>query len=64
VRSEITLSTQSRYRRFLNRSRFAKQQRAAQSRPETKIQFMEIARRDGLKAALAWRDARLPGRTP
>ena len=28
-----------------------------------KIQFMEIARRDGLKAALAWRDARFPGRT-
>lgn len=27
-----------------------------------KIQFMEIARRDGLKAALAWRDARFPGR--
>ena len=26
-----------------------------------KIQFMEIARRDGLKAALAWRDARFPG---
>jgi hypothetical protein len=24
---------------------------------------MEIARRDGLKAALAWRDARFPGRT-
>lgn len=29
-----------------------------------KIQFMEIARRDGLKAALAWRDARFPPRTP
>jgi enoyl-CoA hydratase len=28
-----------------------------------KIQFMEIARRDGLKVALAWRDARFPGRT-
>jgi enoyl-CoA hydratase len=28
-----------------------------------KIQFMEIARRDGLKAALAWRDARFPGRS-
>ena len=28
-----------------------------------KIQFMQIARRDGLKAALAWRDARFPGRT-
>jgi enoyl-CoA hydratase/carnithine racemase len=28
-----------------------------------KIQFMEIARRDGLKAALAWRDARFPDRT-
>ena len=27
-----------------------------------KIQFMEIARRDGLKAALAWRDARFPAR--
>jgi enoyl-CoA hydratase/carnithine racemase len=27
-----------------------------------KAQFMEIARRDGLKAALAWRDARFPGR--
>ena len=27
-----------------------------------KIAFMEIARRDGLKAALAWRDARFPGR--
>jgi len=26
-----------------------------------KIQFMEIARRDGLKAALAWRDARFSG---
>ena len=25
-----------------------------------KMQFMEIARRDGLKAALAWRDARFP----
>ena len=29
-----------------------------------KAQFMEIARRDGLKAALAWRDARFPKRTP
>lgn len=28
-----------------------------------KVQFMEIARRDGLKAALAWRDARFPKRT-
>ena len=28
-----------------------------------KAQFMDIARRDGLKAALAWRDARFPGRT-
>ena len=27
-----------------------------------KVQFMEIARRDGLKAALAWRDARFPGK--
>jgi enoyl-CoA hydratase len=27
-----------------------------------KVQFMEIARRDGLKAALAWRDARFLGR--
>src|SRR5262245_59733407 len=27
-----------------------------------KTQFMEIARRDGLRAALAWRDARFPGR--
>jgi enoyl-CoA hydratase/carnithine racemase len=26
-----------------------------------KIAFMEIARREGLKAALAWRDARFPG---
>jgi enoyl-CoA hydratase/carnithine racemase len=26
-----------------------------------KIEFMEIARRDGLRAALAWRDARFPG---
>jgi len=26
-----------------------------------KIQFMAIARRDGLKAALSWRDARFPG---
>jgi enoyl-CoA hydratase len=26
-----------------------------------KAQFMDIARRDGLKAALAWRDARFPG---
>ena len=29
-----------------------------------KVQFMEIARRDGLKAALAWRDARFPSRQP
>ena len=29
-----------------------------------KVQFMEIARRDGLKAALAWRDARFPARKP
>jgi len=28
-----------------------------------KRQFMDIARRDGLKAAIAWRDARFPGRT-
>jgi enoyl-CoA hydratase/carnithine racemase len=28
-----------------------------------KAKFMEIARRDGLKAALAWRDARFPSRT-
>jgi len=28
-----------------------------------KLQFMEIARRDGLKAALAWRDARFPARS-
>ena len=28
-----------------------------------KIQFMEVARRDGLKAALAWRDARFAGRS-
>jgi enoyl-CoA hydratase len=27
-----------------------------------KVEFMEIARRDGLRAALAWRDARFPGR--
>src|SRR5262249_642621 len=27
-----------------------------------KLQFMEIARRDGLKAALAWRDGRFPAR--
>jgi enoyl-CoA hydratase len=27
-----------------------------------KMQFMEIARREGLKAALAWRDARFPSR--
>ena len=26
-----------------------------------KMQFMDIARRDGLRAALAWRDARFPG---
>jgi enoyl-CoA hydratase/carnithine racemase len=29
-----------------------------------KIQFMDIARRDGLKAALAWRDARFPKAKP
>jgi enoyl-CoA hydratase len=29
-----------------------------------KLQFMEIARRDGLKAALAWRDARFPRPVP
>ena len=29
-----------------------------------KIQFMDIARREGLKAALAWRDARFPKRAP
>ncbi len=29
-----------------------------------KAQFMEIARRDGLRAALAWRDARFPARAP
>ena len=29
-----------------------------------KVQFMDVARRDGLKAALAWRDARFPGRQP
>jgi enoyl-CoA hydratase/carnithine racemase len=29
-----------------------------------KKQFMDIARRDGLKAALAWRDARFPVRNP
>lgn len=29
-----------------------------------KIEFMEIARRDGLKAALAWRDARFPKASP
>jgi enoyl-CoA hydratase/carnithine racemase len=29
-----------------------------------KIQFMDIARRDGLKAALAWRDARFPKAAP
>jgi enoyl-CoA hydratase/carnithine racemase len=29
-----------------------------------KVAFMEIARRDGLKAALAWRDARFPERKP
>ena len=33
----------------------------ARARP-TRSQFMEIARRDGLKAALAWRDARFPAR--
>jgi len=29
-----------------------------------KVQFMDIARRDGLRAALAWRDARFPSRDP
>jgi len=29
-----------------------------------KAQFMDIARRDGLKAAIAWRDARFPSRKP
>jgi len=29
-----------------------------------KIEFMDIARRDGLKAALAWRDARFPKAKP
>jgi len=29
-----------------------------------KAQFMDVARRDGLKAALAWRDARFPPRKP
>jgi len=29
-----------------------------------KIQFMDIARREGLKAALAWRDARFPKQAP
>jgi enoyl-CoA hydratase/carnithine racemase len=29
-----------------------------------KIAFMAIARREGLKAALAWRDARFPGDGP
>jgi enoyl-CoA hydratase len=29
-----------------------------------KLQFMDIARRDGLKAALAWRDARFPKSQP
>jgi enoyl-CoA hydratase/carnithine racemase len=29
-----------------------------------KVQFMDIARRDGLKAALAWRDARFPKAAP
>jgi len=29
-----------------------------------KIQFMDVARREGLKAALAWRDARFPKSTP
>ena len=28
-----------------------------------KAQFMEVARREGLRAAIAWRDARFPGRT-
>ncbi len=28
-----------------------------------KARFMDIARREGLRAALAWRDARFPGRT-
>jgi enoyl-CoA hydratase len=27
-----------------------------------KVQFMDVARRDGLKAAIAWRDARFPGK--
>jgi hypothetical protein len=34
---------------------------AGQGSPD-KIAFMEIARRDGLKAALAWRDARFPAK--
>jgi len=29
-----------------------------------KVQFMDIARREGLKAAIAWRDARFPGQEP
>jgi enoyl-CoA hydratase/carnithine racemase len=29
-----------------------------------KVQFFDVARRDGLKAALAWRDARFPRRPP
>ena len=29
-----------------------------------KVQFMDIARREGLKAAIAWRDARFPGQDP
>jgi enoyl-CoA hydratase len=29
-----------------------------------KVQFMDIARRDGLRAALAWRDARFPKAAP
>ena len=29
-----------------------------------KVEFMDIARRDGLKAALAWRDARFPKAAP
>jgi enoyl-CoA hydratase/carnithine racemase len=28
-----------------------------------KAQFMEVARREGLRAAIAWRDARFPGRS-
>jgi enoyl-CoA hydratase/carnithine racemase len=29
-----------------------------------KVQFFDIARRDGLKAAIAWRDTRFPKRSP